>query len=107
MSNNPPSPSGNGSKICLIIMQALQGLTLMPWVFMSMMAVMVFDAPGSTSLWQPWAFAIAIWSYPVWLGLAAVLSWVLFSKGWRAAALWVAFVFLLPFPAFFLFVFLS
>lgn len=84
--------------ITLIILQLAQVATLLPWLMMAGLAVMAFDAPGSTKMWQPWAFVLAIWSYPLWLLLAAAGSWILFSFRKYWAAVIVAIVFTLPIP---------
>lgn len=105
--NQQPKSRTTFSKALLITLQVFQGLTLLPWPFMAMTAVMFFDAPGSTSLAAPWMFALAIWTYPLWVGLAGVGSWILMNKGHRLASLVLATVFVLPIPVFFGFVFLS
>lgn len=82
--------------VILLACQLLQALSLLPWLAMAGFAVMAFDAPGSESAWQPWAFVLAVWSYPVWIVLAAAASWILLAKERRAAAVGVAVVFTLP-----------
>lgn len=82
--------------ISLIVLQTAQLLTLLPWLMMAGLAVMAFDAPDSTKHWQPWAFVLAIWSYPLWLVLAAAASWVLFAFRRYVTAVAVAVVFTLP-----------
>ena len=74
---------------------------------MAGLAVMAFDAPGSDKMWQPWAFVLAIWSYPLWLLLAGLGSWLLLKFGWRKSAIVLCAVFTLPMPAAILFIFLS
>ncbi len=66
--------------IWLIVSQAISALSLVPWVFVAGMAVMAFDAPGSTGLWGPWLFAGTIWSYPLWVLASAILAWVLYAQ---------------------------
>jgi hypothetical protein len=66
--------------IWLIVSQAISALSLVPWVFVAGMAVMAFDAPGSTDLWGPWLFAGTIWSYPLWVLASAILAWVLYAQ---------------------------
>ncbi len=85
--------------IVLIVLQSLQALTLLPWLMMAGFAVMAFDAPGSGKMWQPWVFVLAIWSYPLWLLLAGIVSWVLHFRGWNATAVLIAVLFTLPVPA--------
>jgi hypothetical protein len=41
---------------------------------------MAFDAPGSETNKIIWSFVVAIWSYPLWLLLVGVASWVLLLK---------------------------
>ncbi len=99
----PPKPKWPW--ITLIVLQTMQFFTLLPWLMMAGLAVMAFDAPGSTKMWQPWAFVLAIWSYPLWLLLAGAASWLLLKFGWRKSALALSAVFTLPMPAMMLFVF--
>ncbi|MBE2181133.1 MAG: hypothetical protein IAE97_11750 [Chthoniobacterales bacterium] len=94
MPANPKWP-----RIVLGVLQSIQALTLLPWLMMAAFAVMAFDAPGSEKLWQPWAFVLAIWSYPLWLLLAGIVSWVLHFRGWNVTAVLVAGLFTLPVPA--------
>lgn len=82
--------------LVLIIFQSIQALTLVPWLLMAGLSVMVFDAPGSTQMWQPWAFVLAIWSYPFWLLLAGAASWVLHLRGWHKTAAAIAVLLTLP-----------
>ncbi len=82
--------------ITLILAQLVQLLSLAPWLMMAGLAVMAFDAPGSERMWQPWAFVLAIWSYPLWLLLAAIASWVLFRFRRYIGAVVVAGIFCLP-----------
>lgn len=63
--------------ITLIVLQFVQVISLIPWLPVAGLAVMAFDAPGSDKRWEPWAFVLAIWSYPLWLLLAAIVSWIL------------------------------
>ncbi len=63
-------------------------LSLLPWVAMAGLAVMAFDAPGSTSNWQPWLLVGAIWSYPLFALGASIAAWVFLArKRGRAAAI--------------------
>jgi hypothetical protein len=83
--------------VTLLALQSLQVLSLVPWLLMAATSVMAFDAPGSEKMWQPWAFVIAIWSYPLWLLLAAGGSWLLYAFFHRpTAAVILAAVFTLP-----------
>lgn len=84
--------------ITLLVLQILQLLSLGPWLLMAGTSVMAFDAPGSEKMWQPWAFVIAIWSYPLWLLLAAGGSWLLYGFHRPIAAVVLAVVFTLPMP---------
>jgi hypothetical protein len=102
MSKNPRWPW-----ITLIVLQVIQLLTLVPWLAFAGLAVMAFDAPGSAQMWQPWAFVLTIWSYPVWLVLAAVGAWLLHRARWYKAAVGVAVLFTLPMPVIILLVVLA
>lgn len=84
--------------ITLIVLQVVQLVSLAPWLMMAGLAVMAFDAPGSDKMWQPWAFVLAIWSYPLWLVLAGVAAWVLFAVRKHVAAVVVAGLVTLPVP---------
>jgi len=64
----------------LIVSQALYVLSLLPWLMAAGMAVMAFDAPGSTKMWQPWLFVGVIWSYPFWMLACAIVAWVLYAR---------------------------
>lgn len=84
------------SWITIALCQVLQALSLLPWLAMAGLSVMAFDAPGSTERWEPWAFVLAIWSYPLWLAAAAVASWILFASGKPIFAVSIAAIFTLP-----------
>lgn len=78
------SPHGMANRrsavIWLIVSQAIYALSLVPWLVMAGMAVMAFDAPGSTDLWGPWLFVGTVWSYPVWLLASAIVAWWLYAR---------------------------
>jgi hypothetical protein len=82
--------------ITLLVLQGLQVLSLIPWLLMAGFSFMAFDAPGSDKMWQPWAFVAAIWSYPLWLLLAAIAAWILFACRCPRSAVVVAAIFSLP-----------
>jgi hypothetical protein len=82
--------------IALLALQGVQLLSLAPWLMMAALSFMAFDAPGSDKMWQPWAFVIAMWSYPLWLLLAAIVSWMLFKFRRHVAAVVVAAILTLP-----------
>jgi len=82
--------------ITLVVLQAIQLLSLLPWLLMAGLSFMAFDAPGSDKMWQPWAFVIAIWSYPLWLIAAGVAAWLLFVFSRYKSAVTVAAIFTLP-----------
>lgn len=90
------SPKPKWPWITLIILQVAQLASLIPWLMMAGLAVMAFDAPGSTENWQPWIFVLAIWSYPLWLLLAAIASWVLFAFGRYKTAVVIGGIFTAP-----------
>lgn len=79
-----------------VVLQLLQVLSLFPWLVMAGLSVMAFDAPGSSGRWQPWAFVLAVWSYPAWILAAGIVSWVLIARGRRYAAMAVAAALTLP-----------
>lgn len=84
--------------VVLIVLQLVQAATLFPWLMMAGLAVMAFDAPGSTQMWQPWAFVLAVWSYPLWLLAAAAGSWTLYALRWNGTAVGLCLLFTLPMP---------
>lgn len=86
--------------ITLLLLQSLQVLSLLPWLVAAGLAVMAFDAPGSATMWQPWAFVLAIWSYPFWLLLAGIASWTLYFRRWHTTAVLISLLFTLPLPVF-------
>ena len=94
MPDAPPRPRWIG--IAIAVLHFLQLLSLLPWLPMAGLAIMAFDAPGSTEKWQPWAFVLTIWSYPLWLIAAAAAAWTLFAFGRRRIALGLATIFSLP-----------
>ncbi len=57
---------------------------------------MAFDATGSENMWQPWAFVIAIGSYPLWLLAAGTATWLLFAFRRPRTAVGIAVAFTLP-----------
>jgi hypothetical protein len=84
----------------LIVLQGLQLLSLIPWLVIAGLSVMAFDAPGSTQRWEPWLFVAGVWSYPVWLLLAGIGSWLLYLKQFNRSAVILSAVFTLPMLAF-------
>lgn len=93
--------------VAVLALQVVQGLTLFPWLLFAGLAVMAFDAPGSEKRWEPWAFVLAIWSYPLWLALAAAGSWIFLACSRRGLAISVAILATLPMPALLLLLALS
>lgn len=91
--------------ITLVVLQVIQLLTLLPWLAFAGLAVMAFDAPESGKMWQPWILVLSIWSYPIWLGLSAVGSWLLYRFRWYVSAVVLGVVFTLPLPAVLVFIF--
>ena len=55
-------------------------------LFVGMMSVMLFDAPGSENSLKVWAFVLSIWSFPVLCVLSIVGSWVTWflTRRWHA-----------------------
>lgn len=98
--STPPLPAAHPKWpwITLVILQTIQLLSLLPWMAFAGLAVMAFDAPGSGKMWQPWAFVLAIWSYPLWLLLAAVVCWLLFVFRWYRTSVGIGLAFTLPMP---------
>ncbi|PTX94006.1 hypothetical protein DB345_20800 [Spartobacteria bacterium LR76] len=84
--------------ITLLALQAIQLLTLIPWLPMAGLSVMAFDSPGSTAMWQPWLFVGLLWSYPLWLLLAGIGAWVLWAFHRYVAAVVLAVLVTLPVP---------
>jgi len=85
--------------ITLLALQAVQLLSLLPWLLLAGISLMAFDAPGSEKTWQPWAIVLGIWSYPLWLLLTAIASWLLFVFHHYKSAITLSVVFTLPLPA--------
>jgi hypothetical protein len=56
-------------------------------VFVGMMSVMLFDAPGSEEDARVWAVALSVWSYPVLCLLSIIGGWVTWfvTRRWEAA----------------------
>lgn len=80
----------------LIVLQGLQLLSLIPWLIVAGLSVMAFDAPGSAQMWEPWLFVAGVWSYPLWLLLAGIGSWLLYYKHYNRSAVILSAVFTLP-----------
>lgn len=70
------------SIIILIIVCGLQGLLLLPWPIASFMAIFFFDAPirGSGDEISRYLAAFSIWFYPVFYGIALLISLLAFRK---------------------------
>ncbi|MEW5983800.1 MAG: hypothetical protein AB1806_15725 [Acidobacteriota bacterium] len=73
--------------VWLILSQALYILSLLPWLVAAGLAVMAFDAPESTRMWQPWLFVGVVWSYPLWLLACGAAAWVLYARGRHRVAI--------------------
>ena len=82
--------------VVVVALEIIQSVSLAPWLVMVGLSVMAFDAPGSERLWGPWAFVLAVWSYPLWLIAAGVASWILIARGHRFAALAIAAALTIP-----------
>jgi hypothetical protein len=82
----------------LLLLHVIQALSLLPWLMVAAFSLMIFDSPGSETMWQPWALVIALWSYPLWLLAAGVASWFLLLRGRNLPALALAALFTLPLP---------
>lgn len=104
MDQSPPevpprlTPRPKWPWITLLVLETIQLLSLVPWLAFAGLAVMAFDAPGSDKMWQPWAFVLAIWSYPLWLLAAAVACWLLFAFRWYRTSVGLGVLFTLPVP---------
>ncbi len=103
------SPSGLANRrafVWLVVSQTLSLLSLGPWCMVAALSVMVFDAPGSDKMLEPWLFVGTIWLYPLFPIVCSVAAWLLYWKRkWKpavvitslppafalVAALWVAF----------------
>jgi hypothetical protein len=101
------NPRPKWAWICLLILQVIQSFSLFPWMLMAGLSVMAFDAPGSSQMWQPWAFVLAVWSYPLWLLLAGGASWALIYFRKPVAAVLLGLIFTLPMPTLLLVMFLG
>lgn len=72
----------------LVVTQLGYLLSLLPWMMFSGLAVMAFDAPGSTEMWRPWLFVGLVWSYPLLPLVSSIAAWVFYTRGrGRAAAI--------------------
>jgi hypothetical protein len=88
----PPTSAGQPANrpvlAWLVISQALSLLSLVPWCTIAALSVMVFDAPGSDQMIEPWLFVGTVWLYPLFPILCAIVAWVLYRKRrWRAATI--------------------
>lgn len=98
MNSSTPRPSV-WPKVFLAVLHALQVLSLLPWIMMAGLSVMAFDAPGSEQTWQPWLLVGLVWTYPLWILAAAVVSWILILRHRAILALCIAAFFSLPLVA--------
>lgn len=81
----------------LILSQLVFLVLLIPWLFISMMSIMAFDAGVSV---QAVLFVGSIWSYPIWPILFSILAWVAYARQRnRAAVIWTSIPLVLVFLA--------
>lgn len=73
-----------GAIVWLIISQLIGLLSLLPWFVIAGLSLMAFDSGGTA---QAWAFAGAIWCYPVLPIGSAIVAWILFAVKKKRAAL--------------------
>lgn len=90
----PPRP--HWPWIMIALLELLQLVSLLPWLFAAPMMLMAFDAPGSEDAWQTWALVLTVWSYPVWLLLAAVVAWSLYFFRFHISSVVVAALMMVP-----------
>lgn len=63
--------------IWLIASQLLALASLIFWLFAAGISVMAFDS-GVTP--EAWTFVIAVWSYPIWPIVLAIVSWIAYAR---------------------------
>ncbi|MGH8046828.1 MAG: hypothetical protein ACREKL_06245 [Chthoniobacterales bacterium] len=85
--------------ITLLVLEAAQLLSLVPWVVIAGFSFMAFDAPGSVEKSEPWTLVKIIWSYPLWLLAAGILSWTLFAFRRYVTAVVISTIFTIPMTA--------
>ena len=72
--------------IWLIVSQLMASGSLWFWVVVAGLSVMAFDTGQSP---EAWAFALAVWAYPLFPLVMAIGAWIAFAfrKNWLAAIL--------------------
>jgi hypothetical protein len=78
-----------GTLVTLIISTILFLLLIIPGIYVAMMSVMLFDAPGSTENPSVVAFFYSIVSFPVMCGLSPI-SWIFYAFKLYKTALFVS-----------------
>jgi hypothetical protein len=79
-------------KFLIIFLQAIGGLTFIPWFILSGMSFMVFDKPQAFRKTLPWLFIIAVFSYPFIVGASYWWAWSNFiSSFYNGAIFWSLF----------------
>ena len=70
-------PSRKPILIWLIVSQVLALASLFFWLLMAGLSVMAFDS-GVTQ--EAWNFVIAVWLYPVWPIVFAIVAWIAYAR---------------------------
>lgn len=83
------NPKSSGQKAVALMNWVAHGLYLLSlpiWYILYLFSGMLFDAPGSDSLWTLWALYYAILAYPYLVVGAIALAWVAYLKRWHRSA---------------------
>lgn len=62
-------------RVAGLVYSVLSALLLPALLFMQVMSIFLFDAPGSTGLWLPYVLALGIFLIPVILVAANIFMW--------------------------------
>jgi hypothetical protein len=70
----------------LILEMIAIGLLGVIWLAAMPLSLMAFGAQGTRVDAHAWAFALTLWSYPLWTFGPLILAWALYSGGRRRVA---------------------
>ena len=87
--DNKSNSKHKGALITLISATIIFALAITPGVWVAMMSVMLFDAPGSTENPSVVAFFYSIVSFPVMCGLSPI-SWIFYAFKLYKTAIFVS-----------------
>lgn len=77
-------------KTATIIINIIFILLLLPGAGMAVMSPMMFDAPGSTENKLTILTATSIFTFPIVIIIAQIISWIFFANGNYKVAFWIA-----------------